>query len=98
GGAGGGRPRRAGAHRGPERPLPRPGAEDAVAMAAPRAGRDAMVAAGAVPVSHVPEASLGRADIEEVAGAELVEDTALAVHAVEAEAGEPLSIRFLDGS
>ena len=56
-----------------------------------------MVAAGAVPVSHVPEASLGRSDIEEVAGAELVEDSGVAVHAVEAEAGEPPGSRFLDG-
>ncbi len=32
-----------------------------------------MVAAGAVPASHVPEESLGRADLTEVAGAELVE-------------------------
>src|SRR5438876_10675570 len=66
-------------------------------MAAPRSWKDAMVAAGAVAVSHVPEASLGRTDIDEVAGAEPVEDTTLAVHAVEQGAPAPLAIRFLDG-
>jgi len=66
-------------------------------MAAPRSWKDAMVAAGAVAVSHVPEASLGRADIDEVAGAEPVEDSGVAVHAVEQGAPAPLTIRFLDG-
>ena len=41
-------------------------------MAAPRSWKDAMVAAGAVAVSHVPEASLGRADIDEVARPDVV--------------------------
>ena len=38
---------------------------------------EAVVAAGAVPASHVPEASLGRADLEEFTGADPVEATEL---------------------
>jgi hypothetical protein len=44
----------------------------------------------------VPEASLGRTDLEEVAGADLVEEPALAVHAVGADAA-PGPVSFLDG-
>ncbi len=65
-------------------------------MAAARSWTDAILAAGAIPASHVPEASLGRTDLEEVAGAELVEDTELRVDAV--EQGEPPAVMsFLDG-
>jgi hypothetical protein len=56
-----------------------------------------MVAAGAVPASHVPEDSLGRADLTEVAGAELVEDTALRVYEVDPVAPGPPVVSFLDG-
>jgi len=66
-------------------------------MAALGSWKDAMVAAGAVAVSHVPEASLGRTDIDEVAGAEPVEDSGLAAHPVEQSAPAPPAIRFLDG-
>src|SRR5256885_13733534 len=41
---------------------------------------EAVVAAGAVPASHVPEASLGRSDLEEFTGADPVEDGELRVH------------------
>jgi len=58
---------------------------------------DAMVAAGAVPASHVPEESLGRTDLTEVAGAELVEDAELRVHAVDMAAPDPPVVSFLDG-
>jgi hypothetical protein len=56
-----------------------------------------MVAAGAVPASHVPEESLGRADLTEVAGAELVEDAALQVYDVDPVAQAPPVVSFLDG-
>ncbi|HYK81662.1 MAG TPA: hypothetical protein VEU55_00835 [Gemmatimonadales bacterium] len=56
----------------------------------------AIRAAGAVPASHLPEASLGRTDLAEVAGGELVEEPALAVHPVEAGAAPP-AVSFLDG-
>jgi hypothetical protein len=59
--------------------------------------KDAMVAAGAVPASHVPEDSLGRADLTEVAGAELVEEAELRVHDVDAAAPGPRVASFLDG-
>ena len=57
----------------------------------------ALYAAGAVPASHVPLGSPGRADLEEVAGAEPVEDPLLAVHPVHAPAETPPSVCFLDG-
>src|SRR2546423_5921199 len=59
---------------------------------------EAVVAAGAVPASHVPEASLGRSDLEEFTGADPVEDGELRVHPL---AGTrplaPAAICFLDG-
>jgi hypothetical protein len=58
---------------------------------------DAIVAAGAVPASHVPERSLGRADLTEVADAELVEDADLLVHPVDADGATPPAVSFLDG-
>jgi hypothetical protein len=59
--------------------------------------RDAIVAAGAVPASHVPEESVGRADLTEVAGAELVEDAELRIHPVDPGARAPPEVSFLDG-
>jgi hypothetical protein len=61
-----------------------------------RRWKDAMLAAGAVPASHVPEESLGRADLTEVAGAELVEGDELRVHPVDPTAAPPV-VSFLDG-
>jgi hypothetical protein len=61
-----------------------------------RAWVEAVVAAGAVRAAHVPEGSGGRTDVEEVAGAELAEDTALAAHRVSAAPG-PAVVSFLDG-
>src|SRR5256885_8986646 len=59
---------------------------------------EAVVAAGAVPASHVPEASLGRSDLEEFTGADPVEDGELRVHPL---AGTrplaPAAVCFLDG-
>ncbi len=59
---------------------------------------EAIVAAGAVPASHIPEASLGRLDVEEFTGADLVEDPDLRVHPVAgARALAPAAVHFLDG-
>lgn len=58
--------------------------------------RDALVAAGAVPASHVPDESTGRGDLEEVAGAELVEDAEVTAHTLEPAAAPP-AVAFLDG-
>lgn len=63
----------------------------------PARWKDAIVAAGAVPASHVPEESLGRTDLLEVAGAELVEDAELGIHGVNAAAPAPPVVSFLDG-
>ncbi|MGH7700264.1 MAG: hypothetical protein ACREMJ_07085, partial [Gemmatimonadales bacterium] len=57
---------------------------------------EAVLAAGATPASYVPEASAGRTDIAEVAGAELVEDTELVVHEL-ADGWRPPAAAFLDG-
>lgn len=62
----------------------------------PRSWVDALRTAGAVPASHLPEASLGRSDLEEVAGAELVEEPALVAHRV-APGAPPAVVSFLDG-
>jgi len=60
---------------------------------------DAMMAAGAVPASHVPEESLGRTDLTEVAGAELVEDADLRIHPLDTAGATatPQAVSFLDG-
>jgi hypothetical protein len=59
---------------------------------------EAIVAAGAVPASHVPEASLGRDDIEEFTGADPVEDGELRVHPLAAARPlVPVAVSFLDG-
>ncbi len=64
----------------------------------PRSWVDAIVAAGVVPASTMPEASLGRSDIEEFTGAEPVEDPALQVHALAGvRALAPAAVAFLDG-
>ena len=55
-----------------------------------------IVDAGAVPAAFVPAASGGRSDVEEIAGAELVEEERVAVHAV-APGGGPATVSFLDG-
>src|SRR5256885_5299874 len=56
------------------------------------------VAAGAVPASHVPDASLGRGDLEEFTGAAPIEDPELRVHALEeARPLAPAAVCFLDG-
>lgn len=57
----------------------------------------ALYRAGAVPAWYVPPGSPGRTDWEEVAGAELVEDAALAVHPVATPADVPAAVCFLDG-
>jgi hypothetical protein len=62
----------------------------------PRSWVQAIVRAGAVPASYVPEASVGRSDVEAVAGAELVEDAELAVHALQ-DGFRPTAAAFLDG-
>jgi len=58
---------------------------------------DAAVAAGAVPAAFVPDASGGRSDVTEVAGADLVEDATLSVHALEPAAWRPGAVTFVDG-
>lgn len=67
-------------------------------MSASRSWVDAILAAGVVPASYVPEASLGRSDAEEFTGAELVEDPDLRTHPVAgARPLVPASVGFLDG-
>ncbi|PYO75778.1 MAG: hypothetical protein DMD67_10550 [Gemmatimonadetes bacterium] len=57
-----------------------------------------MLEAGAVPASSVPDASLGRTDIEEFAGADAVEDRELQVYALAGvPALAPRAVGFLDG-
>ncbi len=59
---------------------------------------DAIVAAGAVPASYVPDASAGRSDIEEFTGAAVVEDDGLRVYPLgEARPAAPRAVCFLDG-
>jgi len=57
---------------------------------------DAIVAAGVVPASYIPESSLGRPD-EEVVPAELVEGDALRAYALPDGAVIPVPVSFLDG-
>jgi hypothetical protein len=64
----------------------------------PRSWVDALLAAGVVPASHVPDASLGRADLEEFVGADPIEDPELRVHSLApTEAFAPAAVAFLDG-
>jgi len=59
---------------------------------------EAVVAAGAVPASHVPEASLGRGDVEEFTGADPVEAAELRVYPLgDAPPLTPGTVGFLDG-
>lgn len=58
---------------------------------------DAALAAGAVPAAFVPDASGGRSDVTEVAGADLVEDAALATHPLGPPAWAPAAVTFVDG-
>ncbi len=59
---------------------------------------DAILAAGVVPASYVPEASVGRSDLEEFTGADPVENPELRVHSlVGARALAPAAVGFLDG-
>jgi len=59
---------------------------------------EAVVAAGAVPASHVPDASLGRGDVEEFTGADPVEAGELRVEPLsDARPLAPAAVCFLDG-
>jgi hypothetical protein len=59
---------------------------------------DAILAAGAVPACHVPEASVGRTDLEEFTGADVVEDADLRMHSLAAARPlAPPAVGFLDG-
>ena len=59
---------------------------------------DAILAAGVVPASYVPEASVGRTDLEEFTGADPVEDPELRLHPLAgAPALVPAAVGFLDG-
>src|SRR5439155_1448780 len=87
---------RAGAHRRSERNLPRLGPPDALTVA--RSWVEAILATGVVPASYVPEASVGRTDLEEFTGADPVEDPELQVHSLAgAHALAPAAVGFLDG-
>ena len=67
-------------------------------MTAARAWVEAILAAGAVPASRVPEASVGRTDVEEFTGADPVEDADLQVHPLAgARPLQPAAVCFLDG-
>ena len=64
----------------------------------PHSWVDAVLAAGAVPASSVPDASLGRTDIEEFTGADPVEDGELQVYSLAGgQALTPRAVGFLDG-
>src|SRR2546430_9907346 len=57
-----------------------------------------ILAAGVVPASYVPEASVGRTDLEEFTGADPVEDPELRVHSLAgARPLAPAAVGFLDG-
>src|SRR2546430_7815939 len=59
---------------------------------------EAVVAAGAVPASHVPDASLGRSDVEEFTGADPVEAAELHTYPLgDAPPLAPGAVCFLDG-
>src|SRR5437764_282836 len=59
---------------------------------------EAVVAAGAVPASHVPAASLGRSDVEEFTGADPVEAAELHTYPLgDAPSLAPGAVCFLDG-
>lgn len=58
---------------------------------------DAVLAAGAVPASFVPDASGGRSDAAEMTGADLVEGTGLAAHRLDDTPLAPTAVTFVDG-
>jgi len=59
---------------------------------------EAILAAGVVPASYVPEASVGRNDLEEFTGADAVEDPELRVHSLAGACPlAPAAVGFLDG-
>lgn len=59
---------------------------------------EAVLAAGAVPASAVPEASLGRTDIETFTGADPIEEPELRAHSLAGvQALAPGAVEFLDG-
>jgi hypothetical protein len=62
-----------------------------------RAWLDAVVAAGATAASFAPDGSGGRVPVEDVTGAELLEDPELRIHDVPADTWRPPSAAFLDG-
>src|SRR2546422_9277776 len=79
-----------------ERNLPRLGPPDALTVA--RSWVEAILATGVGPASYVPEASVGRTDLEEFTGADPVEDPELQVHSLAgAHALAPAAVGFLDG-
>ena len=64
----------------------------------PHSWVDAILAAGVVPASYLPEASLGRTDLEEFTGADPVEDGELRVYPVaDTPPLTPRVVCFLDG-
>jgi hypothetical protein len=64
----------------------------------PRSWVDAILAAGVVPATSVPEASLGRTDVEGFTGADPVEDGELQVHSLaDVRPLTPRVVCFLDG-
>lgn len=62
-----------------------------------RAWLDAVLAAGATAASYVPEAAAGRADLEDVTGAEPLEGPELQTHLVPPDPWRPAGAAFLDG-
>ena len=67
-------------------------------MTGSRSWVEAVVAAGAVPASHVPEASLGRGDLEEFTGADPVEAPEVGVYALgDGPTFKATAVCFLDG-
>lgn len=62
-----------------------------------RAWLDAVLAAGATAASYAPDSAAGRTDLEDVTGAEPLEDPELRVHAVPPDPWRPVSAAFLDG-
>ena len=58
---------------------------------------DAVLAAGAVPASFVPDASGGRSEAAEMTGADVVEGTALVAHGLDGAPLVPAAVTFVDG-
>ena len=58
---------------------------------------EAALAAGATPASYVPDASGGRSDAEDVTGADVMEGSGLAIHALGGEPLAPAAVTFVDG-